>query len=183
MKTKYILHGGFPGHANPENDKFFQEILKDTSKDTKILLVYFAKELDKVPACLAEDKARFLKNKVDKKIFFEVANELQFEEQLLKTDVVYLHGGNPLKIMNTLKMFSNLKSCLAEKVVVGESAGAYALSTIFYSEHNGGILEGLGFLPIKTICHYVKEKDGVLNSYRPDLELLVLSDYQFKVYQ
>lgn len=40
--TKFVLHGGFSGGKLPiqEGDEFFQEILKETPENLKILLVY-----------------------------------------------------------------------------------------------------------------------------------------------
>jgi len=39
--TKFILHGGFAGRKNTENDEFFKEILRDAPQKTKILLVNY----------------------------------------------------------------------------------------------------------------------------------------------
>jgi len=93
MKTKFSLHGGFASHVNLKNDAFFKEILKDTQDNLKILLVYFAKEVDRIPVNRIEDIAQFEKNKGNKKISFEVADKKSFLKQLKSADIVYLHGG------------------------------------------------------------------------------------------
>ncbi len=182
MKTKFILHGGFASHPNSENDAFFREILKDVPDSTKVLLVYFAKEIDRIPTSKAEDIAQFEKNKGYKNLLFETADEESFPEQIVGADVVYLHGGATLKLLNSLKKFSNLKELFNGKTIAGESAGAYALSTIFYSESAGGIFKGLGFIPVKTICHYSVQKEGKLSKGNSDLEQLFLSDYQYRIF-
>jgi len=61
MKTKYILHGGMAERINADNDAFFKEILKGTSSNIKVLLTYFAKELDRIPVNKAEDISQFKK--------------------------------------------------------------------------------------------------------------------------
>ncbi|MEK7179844.1 MAG: Type 1 glutamine amidotransferase-like domain-containing protein [Patescibacteria group bacterium] len=181
MATKFILHGGFANHINTYNDSFFKEILKDTQNNPKVLLVYFAKELDRIVVNKKEDVGQFERNKENKNISFEVADEKSFVEQVKTADIVYLHGGNTLKLLETLKKFENLEKLFEGKIVAGESAGAYVLSSFFYSKKVGGIFQGFGFVPIKTICHYTGED---LEKF-PDnskLETLLLQDYQYQIF-
>lgn len=56
--TKFVLHGGMAHVPDSRNDLFFQEILKDTPENLKILLVVFSKEPDKVFKNVDEDKAQ-----------------------------------------------------------------------------------------------------------------------------
>lgn len=182
MTTKFILHGGFAGHVNEQNDSFFREILKDTPDKLKVLLVYFAKEIDRVPVSEKEDIVQFERNKENKDIFFQVADEKSFAEQVKSADIIYFHGGNTLKLLETLKKFPGLKELLAGKVVAGESAGAYVLSSVFYSKTENGLYQGLGFVPVKIICHYIGENEDKLADNQ-ELETLLLSDYQYKVFE
>lgn len=187
MKTKYILHGGFTNHINAENDKFFKEILKDSPDNPKVLLVYFAKEKEKdIFDSKAKTIAQFEKNKENKKFSFEVADEKQFEQQIKKADIIYLHGGNTLKLLNPLKKFLNLEKLFNGKTIAGESAGAYVLSAYFYNEKENRVSEGLGFVPVKTICHWTEERKNrfnELNKNYPDFEILLLPDYNYKVFK
>ncbi|PCI21323.1 hypothetical protein COB64_00370 [Candidatus Wolfebacteria bacterium] len=66
------------------------------------------------------------------------------------------------------------------KIIAGESAGAYVLSTCFYSKTEGGIFEGLGLVPVKTICHYVGENSEKLDDCSGEIETLLLKDYEYK---
>jgi len=77
--TKYILHGGYAGHVNSQNDEYFKEVLKSTSGKVNVLLVYFAKELDRIPKNQAEDVFQFEHIKGNRQIKFDIA-----EEQKLK---------------------------------------------------------------------------------------------------
>ena len=182
-KTKYVLHGGNAHHINPQNDKFLKEVLADTPNNTKILLVYFAKEDDRIPKNRDEDIAAFNRNKGDKNLTFETANDKDFTEQVKKADIVYLHGGNTLKLLNALKKFPKLKDLFEGKTIAGESAGAYVLSSWFYSKTANGVFEGLGSVAVKTICHYIGENSNKLDNLPTKVESLFMEDYQFKVFQ
>ena len=181
MKTKFILHGGFIPGGKQENDDFFQEILKDAPEKAKILLVYFAKESDRVAKNKEEDIGQFNKNKGNKFLSFEVATEELFPEQVKKADVIYLHGGHSGKLLEALKNFSNLKQLFAGKIIAGDSAGANVLVSAFYSQKIGAS-EGLGLIPIKIICHYLAENKEKLNKIKPNLETLFLLEYQVRVF-
>jgi peptidase E len=180
MKTKIILHGGFASHVNEQNDSFFREILKDAPNNLNVLLVYFAKEMDKVSAS-EKDIAQFERNKQNRNIFFQVAEEKSFVEEVRSADVIYFHGGKTLKLLEILKKVHGLKELLIGKVVAGESAGAYVLSSVFYSKSANGLYRGLGLVPVKLICHYVGLNEDKLVD-NPELETLLLPDYHYKVY-
>ena len=180
MRTKFVLHGGFtPGEAQV-NDSFFKEILSDAPSESVILLVYFAKEADRVVKYRDEDIEQFNKNKGSKTLQFETASEDGFVDQVKKADVVYLHGGHTGKILETLKKYSGLKELFEGKIVAGDSAGANVLAAAFYSG-TLGVAEGLGVIPLKVICHYREELKNMLQEVRPELEIIFLLEYQFKV--
>lgn len=178
MKTKYILHGGFTPHLKQENDAFFSKILEGTPQELKILLVYFA--TDNGEKYFPEDIEQFRKNGMDKKLQFEMADESRFEQQIITSDVVYLHGGRSRKILDKMRKFANFPELIKGKVVAADSAGANALSTYFYSRQVG-VCEGLGILPIKFIPHFVEEYRDKLLEVRSELETLFLPEYSFKM--
>lgn len=182
MATKFILHGGLAGEPNSKNDEFFKEIFKDTPQKVKILLVYFTKEKSRHEGIFKEDAPQFEKNKGDKEIFLEIAEEELFMQQIKNADVIYLHGGKTYRLLGALNKYPDFKKAVEGKTVAGESAGAYALSTCFYSKSEGGIFEGLGLVPVKTICHYDGENGEKLNECPKNLETLLLADYEFKVF-
>lgn len=185
MGTKYILHGGYAGHINRDNDLFFKEILKDAPEHSNILLVLFAKEKDKIEANKNEDIAQFIRNGESKQLSFDVADEINFIEQIKKADVIYLHGGKTSKLINVLKKFPTLKDLFKGKIVAGESAGAYALSAFAYSIVENTILEGLGCVTVKTLCHYSPQQEDKLHELDKlpaHLETLLLADYKYKVF-
>ena len=183
MKTKFILHGGFtPGKVDEDNSKFFTEILKDAPERAKILLVCFAKDEERVIPATTKITAEFNKNKWQKEITFEVANEKSFLEQIKSADVVYFHGGKTLKLLEALKKFHELKGLLKGKIIAGESAGANICGEFFYSPNSDSVGGGLGFLPIKIIPHYSEKYKGKLDNVGNGLELLPLEEYEYKVF-
>ena len=76
-----------------------------------------------------------------------------------------------------------LKEKFTDKIVAGESAGANFLSTYCYSKSGGGVIKGLGILPIKFIPHFESKHKEKLNRISGNLETLTLTNYQFKVYE
>jgi peptidase E len=185
MKTKFILHGGFTPKSIQENDPFFKEILKSAPDNSKILLVYFAKELDRITSNKQEDILQFEKNKGNKVLSFEIANKNIFLEQIKKSDVIYLHGGSTVKLLDTLKKFSSLKESFEGKIIAADSAGTNSISCYCYSNMADVILEGVGIIPFKTICHYSDKHKRIVdnfNKYDNKLKLLLLREYQYQVF-
>lgn len=183
MNTKYILHGGYASHPNEQNNLFFQEILKNTPKQVCVLLNYFAIDDGEYDRRIVLDKSLFEKNNQDKIISFEISNEDKFAEQVKQADVIYLRGGNTALLLEKLEQTPNLNELLKGKIIAGESAGAYVLSTCYYSKTQGGIFKGLGSVPVKTICHYIGENSEKLDDCPKDLEKLLLKDYEFKTFE
>lgn len=183
MKTKFILHGGFnPGQTNENPSDFYKEILKDAPEDAAVLLVPFAKDIDRITSATQKVSSEFNNNKWQKNIKIEVADEGDFIHQLESADVIYFHGGASLKLLEALKRYPSLKESLEGKIIAGESAGANVWSQFFYSPKADAVSEGLGILPMKIIPHYKKEYEGKLDNVGPDLQLLLLPEYEYKVF-
>ena len=179
---KIILHGGYSDHDVTENNSFYREIVKDINKDVvKVLLVLFAKRDE----AQAELFSRVVSNfkKIEDVIFnFTKAEQTNFIEQVRESDVVYLSGGQTIKLINILKSYPDFISSLKDKVVVGDSAGTYALSAWFYSKSEGGIFEGLGIAPVNVICHSDGQNSENLEELNNGNENLFLRDYEYRVF-
>lgn len=182
MKTKFMLHGGFtPGNLEENNSDFYKEILKDTPENTKILIVPFAKDIERIPITTERVKGEFNENKQQEKLEFEVANEESFIEQVKSADIIYFQGGTSLKLLEALKKFPTLKDLLKGKIVAGESAGANVFGKFFFSPSANGVFEGLGILPIKIIPHYKEDYKNVFKDVGQDLENLFLKEYEYRI--
>ncbi|MBI4262502.1 Type 1 glutamine amidotransferase-like domain-containing protein [Candidatus Uhrbacteria bacterium] len=180
MKTKFVLHGGFSREKAPtqEDDAFFQEMLKDAVQDVKVLLVYFAEREEKVQLRIGQDQEQLNKNKGSRVLHFKVAAEETFIHDCAWADIIYLHGGRTVKLMEALKKYQNMGQVFSGKIIAGDSAGANVLRHWFYSKNSKEIGEGLGILPLKIVVHY---EDGIPNplaDVEPALETLFLREYQ-----
>jgi len=183
MKTKFILHGGLnPEKLEENNDSFYKEILIDTPKESSVLIVPFAKAVERIPATTERVISKFNKNKQYKKLNFLIADEQSFIKQIESSRVIFFQGGTSLKLLEALRNYPDLEKSLKGKIVVGESAGANVLCKFFYSPKTDQIVEGLGFLPIKIIPHYKKEYEGKLDDIGTDSELLTLQECEYKIY-
>lgn len=186
MSTKYILHGGFvSGNTDEDNSTFYEEILKDTPDNVRILLVTFAKDEDgdRISRAIKKVSREFEDAKGAKNISIAIVTKEDFLNQIQDADVIYFHGGVSLNLLEALKQYPELKSALKGKIVAGESAGANVWCKYFYSRKSDTVSEGLGFLPIKLIPHYQEEYAHKLDSIDPALTELHLPEYQFKVFE
>ena len=183
MKSKFVLHGGFQKSKTYEdNTAFFSEILKDAKDYSRILLVPFAKNPERIAPTTLKVIEEFDKVQGKKNLIFEIASKENFMEQVKSADIIYIQGGTSLKLMGVLESYPHLKDLLLEgKTVAGESAGANALCTVFYSPSADGIYDGLGVLPVKIIPHYIEKYRDEFKDIRPDLESLYLREYEFTV--
>lgn len=183
MGTKFIVHGGISQIQLEEgNAGFYMELLKDIPESARVLLVPFAKEMDRIPAGVKRVSAELEKHKWQNAISIEVANDTDFMEQLAKADAVFFLGGASLKLLEALRIYPDLRTALEGKTVAGESAGANVLSTFFYSPKVDKVSEGLGILPIKLIPHYKSEYKGKLDKVGANIENLELAEYAYKVF-
>jgi peptidase E len=180
--TKYILHGGFDKNISYIKDEFFQETLKDTPKDVKIFLVFFAEFDEYLELRIKQCKDQFEKNKGSKNLDFKMATEENFLEGCAWADVIFLSGGRTIKLIEKLKKFENLKQVFDNKIVAGDSAGANVLGHSFYSRKTKEINQGIGIIPFKIIVHYSENMDNPLSEIEPNLDTIFLHEYETKVF-
>ena len=181
--TKFILHGGNTSTLNSSNNDFFVEIIKDVPNKGRILIVYFSRKEEEYHDLFKQDEVNFLSNAENKELELVIAKKEQFINQLKEADAIYIRGGDTFKLLEVLKHSDFIKN-IGGKIVAGSSAGAYVLSRYFFSRNTNDIHKGLGFLPIKIICHYEGEQGIIdrLKEFGDDLEIVSLRDYEFRVF-
>jgi len=189
MKTKFILHGGYTREQNELNEGFFRELVASIPDKGTVLLVYFASDddIDK----FEDDKKRISSFLENNEVSFIRATKEDFIDQVKNADVIYLRGGNTEKLKNQLNIYPELRESILGKTIVGSSAGAYVLVKYYYTNSRNEVLEGFGFLPIRIICHYHSkihpvsantDPVTVINKFDNNLELVLLRDYEWKVF-
>ncbi len=182
--TKYILHGGVTKGADPMNDSFFQEVTRESAGKTRILLNYFARKPEEYEQSAKEDKKRFLENSPHTDVEFDIADPHRLAEQLERCPIMYIKGGNTPLLLKLLSHAQDFRKCINGRVIAGVSAGVNVLSAYYWSNHNTRIMEGLGILNIKVICHFHPEDNEIVKkllSYKEDLPLLTLPEYHWAV--
>lgn len=180
--TKFVLHGGFNKEIGFIKDEFFQEILKDAPKDTKVLLVYFAESDEMRPLRIDQGKNQFEKNKGLKNIELKIASPDTFVEDCKWADVIFFSGGRTMRLMEALKKYTGLDEVFQGKTISGDSAGANFLGQYFYSKSSQEVSKGLGILPFKILVHYSDNMPNPLGDIEPNLETIFLHEYETKVF-
>ena len=191
MATRYLLHGGSPFTPNDggspftpnvANDAFIREILTGGASPLHVLSVCFARSSpDRALACQKACMGRFEANNTSGlRLSFELADSAIFEAQVSRAGVVFLHGGDTSKLLAALRPY-DLQNLFEGKVVAGESAGSYALSTRFFSKTEGGVFQGLGLVPAQIICHYAGVNQERLPP-DPGLDTWLLPDFHYRVH-
>ena len=188
--TKFILHGGFTREENESNRLFFVEFMSGLTEGDTILLVLFATRDEKEKPMQCEDFMRHCREVTSEQNFnFILATEEHFLQEIEVSKAVFFNGGSTNKLMTVLRTYENFKSLLTDKTVAGSSAGAYALAQMGTSHDEEIFREGLGFVPIRVVCHYQSPtlppfgaSVEILKNTSPELELLYLKDYEWKVF-
>lgn len=189
--TKYILHGGYTRHENELNYSFFREFASDLPDGANVLLVFFAAKEEKVDEAFQAFAEKFKKHSGGKELNFVNAAIDEFVEQLKEADAIYFQGGETDKLKAALTKFPDFQDLLDGKTVAGSSAGAYVLSSYYYTGSKDKVLEGFGVIPVRVVCHYESPEHpapenydpvGRLEGYGKDLELVLLRDCEWKVF-
>lgn len=184
--TKYILHGGATSNKTEDNKKFFFEITNSLSNKINLLCVYFSRPKKEWSKLFEQDKVNFSSASPQKVFNFILASDKihTLIDQIKKADAIYFRGGDVELLKKTLNKIKNLKELWNGKVVAGSSAGAYVLSKYYYWASKDMLGEGLGILPIKTFCHYTKEKSDklkILKERGENLQVYTIPEEKFFV--
>jgi hypothetical protein len=154
--------------------------------------VYFAcEEGEETETRFREHQGRILAHAKGKRFTHVHASREGFLEELERADTVFLNGGVPMRLMDALHSYPDIKKKLQGKTLAGSSSGAYALSTFYYSTSPlPGMYEGFGIAPVRLICHYEttnssqhyrgEEALALLDRCPHELELVVLKDYEWR---
>jgi hypothetical protein len=152
--TKYILNSGNVKKFPEKEKAFMQEILKNLGKEVRILYCFFAQSRERWEARYDEYNQKFQEIAGEEiKLNFDLAFPEKFEEQIAKSDVIMIQGGDDYLLQFWLKKF-DLPKIWEGKVVVASSAGSDALADSFWTCDWRECQVGLKILPIKFISHF-----------------------------
>lgn len=131
---------------------------------------------------IEQDKESFNKNKELKNLEFRIATTESFLEDCKWADVIYLHGGRTIKLMERLNHYKNLGQIFIGKTIAADSAGVNVLAQFSYGKNSKEIKEGLRILPFKVVVHYINGDSNPLEEIEPSLETIFLREYETRVF-
>src|SRR5512143_56254 len=86
------------------------------------------------------------------------ANDSVIVATIESATLIYLPGGDPVLLVEILRgslAWNAIVTAHERGVVIGgASAGAMALGTQMWNPHTGGLIDGLGLIPIVTLPHF-----------------------------
>ncbi len=86
------------------------------------------------------------------------ANDTAVVAKIETATLIYFPGGDPVFLVNALRKSKTWMTILAahERGVIlgGASAGAMAFGSKMWNPHTGGLIDGLGLVPIVTLPHF-----------------------------
>ena len=90
---------------------------------------------------IEQDKESFNKNRDAKILEFKIATEESFLEDCKWANVIYLHGGRTIKLMEKLQQYENIKQVFDNKIIAADSAGVNVLAQFSYGKNSKEIKE------------------------------------------
>ncbi|MFA6601630.1 MAG: hypothetical protein WCT02_02095 [Candidatus Paceibacterota bacterium] len=152
--TKYVLNSGGMRNKPDLAKKFFAEVLKGLGKEPQILTCYFARPRQDWEQLFKQDQEELPKIFPEGvKPILELAFPATFEEQIRRSEVIFLRGGDDHLIQYWLRQF-DLPKIWEGKVVATNSASSHALAKYFWTCDWREKMNGLGILSLKFLAHY-----------------------------
>jgi hypothetical protein len=185
--TKYVLNSGGLKNNIPGAKKFMAEMLRGLGSKPKVLFCFFAEKRENWEEKFPQYQEGFTKwAPKGVRPEFELAFPATFEEQIMKSDVIYIHGGDDHLVQYWLKKF-DLPKIWEGKVIATNSASTHAVSAAYWTCDWREVGEGLGILPIKTLAHYkssygVDDPRGPIDWEKAKQELADYGDKSLPVY-
>ncbi|MCB9813180.1 MAG: Type 1 glutamine amidotransferase-like domain-containing protein [Pseudomonadales bacterium] len=184
--TTFLLHGGATSKDLPENDRFFAKFTDLVEKDqVKTLLCYWSRNRDEWQKLIERDSAKIQKNTEKQVTFHVVEDESDLFSKIDKYDVLYVAGGDAELLEPHYESLGELKKKLDGKIYAGSSMGAFLASESyvlsFDSQDSDTKHQGVGLLPIQTLCHWdvEEQKEMKLSLLDSDKPIIVLNEGEF----
>lgn len=150
--TTYILVGGNE-FADPVFGSNLSREVRQMAPCPRLLNCYFATEKSRWP-----EKQEQMQEWCDKN-FPEVKDSQialpdVFFDQISQSDVIYLHGGDTVRLIEALRALGIGRQTFQGKIVIGSSAGANALTTNAWSSLTQKPRKGMGLVNLNVMVHY-----------------------------
>ena len=102
------------------------------------------------------------------------ANDAAIVAKIESATLIYLPGGDPVMLVETLRHSQAWRAIVEARErdvsIGGASAGAMALGGKMWNPGTGGLIDGLGLIPIVTLPHFQAERVGRAQALRQQLD-------------
>ncbi|MCL5091496.1 MAG: Type 1 glutamine amidotransferase-like domain-containing protein [Patescibacteria group bacterium] len=163
----YLLHGGATSKNHPGNRRFFTKLTALVNKaSVKILLCCWARPQPRWEQYAKRDTQKILSCTTKSVQIHTVENPNELHRLIPQFDVLYVTGGEAELLEPYYDKLKFLKDRLEGKVYAGSSMGAFLASEnyvlSFEDNKPAEVHQGVGLLPIQTLCHWNVEKQKQL---------------------
>jgi cyanophycinase len=177
MSGWIALHGGGEFQRGSEiGDRHL--IVAAGGADARVIIVPTAAGID-YPEAAARNGINWFKQlgaRPDAALAIDVqsANDAQVVAKIESATLIYLPGGDPLFLVNTLhgsKTWTVIAAAHERGVALGgASAGAMAFGSKMWNPRTGQLIDGLGLIPIVTLPHFGAERINRAKALRQQLD-------------
>jgi cyanophycinase len=177
MSGWIALHGGGEFQRGSEiGDR--RLIVASGGADARVIIVPTAAGIDYAEAA-ARNGINWFKQlgaRPDAALAIDVqsANDAQVVAKIESATLIYLPGGDPLFLVNTLrgsKTWTVIAAAHERGVALGgASAGAMAFGSKMWNPRTGQLIDGLGLIPIVTLPHFGAERINRAKALRQQLD-------------
>lgn len=152
--TKYVLNSGGTSDKPELARRFFSELFRDLGETPKLLQCYFAQPREDWESKYRQD-IEIVPTLIPQGVrpIFEMAFPDTFAQQIARSDVINIRGGDDYLLQYWLRQF-DLPKLFAGKTVGTSSASSHALAKQFWTCDWRKCMDGIGVLPIKFLAHY-----------------------------
>lgn len=151
--TTFILVGGNE-FADPEYGvNISREVQQRAISSPRILNCFFATDKSRWQEKQEQVRKWWGKHFHDNENF-QVALPDLFFDQINQSDIVYLHGGDTARLIETLKTLGVTREAFQGKIIIGSSAGANALVANAWSSLTQKPRKGLAIVDLNIMVHY-----------------------------
>lgn len=152
--VKYILQSGGLKNQPDLAKKYFKELLDGLGNKPKLLWCFFATLPDDCDERF-EKYTKLFESFMPEgvKPIHENATVENFEKEVARADVVYIHGGRIKPLCDILKKY-NVRSLFEGKSVGTNSASSMVLASQAWICDERIPMDGLGIIPIKFLAHF-----------------------------
>ena len=150
--TTYILAGGNDRKYDDFPERLNEEIHRKIAKP-RILSCFFSQPPETWQERYDDWSAWFSKL-ITGIGHYELAQQVNFRDQVNHCDVIYLHGGDTKLLQEKLQEVGVDRTIFKGKIVIGSSAGANCLSRNYWSSTRAEAWMGLGLVDRNVMVHY-----------------------------